>query len=200
MTSITDHLRHQLGAWPPDGPATVAVSPVRAAPGWDGVVRPLVALVTPDGGVLGVAPGVEPDPALLDVVRAQGAVYRWTDAPGPTDDPGEWVPHDDPRLPEWLRPFGGDVLVVWDADGRYAAGVGLKRHDDHAWEISVGTDEPHRGKGLARRLTAQAARAVLDAGRVPLYLHARDNVASARAAEAAGFPDRGWRYGERTRP
>ena len=43
---------------------------------------------------------------------------------------------------------------------------------------------------------AQAARRVLDEGAVPTYLHERDNHASARVAEAAGFPDRGWRaYG-----
>lgn len=199
VTPLTSHLRTQLGAWPPHGPFTVAASPARTRPGWDGVVRPVVGIVTPDGGVLSVAPGREETvtPMDLDVARTRGAVYRWSDAPGPTDDPGSWVPHDDPRLPAWLHPFGGDVLVVWDDDGRYAAGVGLKRHDDFGWEISVGTEEPHRGKGLARRLTAQAARAIIDAGRVPLYLHAQDNHASARAAEAAGFPDRGWRYVER---
>lgn len=199
MTPLTSHLRHQLGTWPPDGPFTVVTSPRRSEPGWDGVVRPVVGIVTPEGGVLSVAPdlvgGVTP--MDLDIARTRGAVYRWSDDPGPTDDPGAWVPHDDPRLPDWLRPFGGDVLVVWDDEGRYAAGVGLKRHDRFGWEISVGTEEPHRGRGLARRLTAQAARAILDAGRVPLYLHAQDNHASAKAADAAGFPDRGWRYVER---
>ncbi|PWU56502.1 GNAT family N-acetyltransferase, partial [Micromonospora globispora] len=49
-----------------------------------------------------------------------------------------------------------------------------------------------QGRGLARRLVAQAARRVLDEGAVPTYLHAFDNPASARVAEAAGFPDRGW--------
>jgi RimJ/RimL family protein N-acetyltransferase len=199
VTPLTSHLRTQLGAWPPDGPFTVATSPARTEPGWDGVVRPVVGLVTPEGGVLSVAPELVDTvtPMDLDVARTRGAVYRWSDAPGPTDDPGTWVPHDDARLPDWLRPFGGEVLVVWDDEGRYAAGVGLKRHDDFGWEISVGTEEAHRGKGLARRLTAQAARTILDAGRVPLYLHAQDNHASAKAAEAAGFPDRGWRYVER---
>lgn len=202
MTSLTSHLRHQLGAWPPPTSRTVATSPRREQPGWDGVVRPVVGLVTPEGGVLSVAPALldGADAAELDRIAERGAVYRWTDAPGPTDDPGEWVAHDDSRLPDWLRPFGGDVLVVWDGAGAYAAGVGLKRHDGHAWEISVGTEPAHRGQGLARRLTAQAARMILAAGRTPLYLHAQDNHASARAAEAAGFPDRGWRYGERTAP
>jgi hypothetical protein len=39
----------------------------------------------------------------------------------------------------------------------------------------------------------QAARALLDAGIVATYLHDPANVASARVAEAAGFPDLGWR-------
>jgi hypothetical protein len=47
---------------------------------------------------------------------------------------------------------------------------------------------------------AQAARRVLDDGAVPTYLHAFDNVASARVAEAAGFPDRGWQVFELFEP
>ena len=54
------------------------------------------------------------------------------------------------------------------------------------------TAERARGRGLARRLVAQAARRVLAGGALPTYLHAPDNEASARVARAAGFPDRGW--------
>ena len=43
------------------------------------------------------------------------------------------------------------------------------------------------------RLVAQAARRVLDEGAVPTYQHDPANIASARVADAAGFPDRGWR-------
>ena len=58
------------------------------------------------------------------------------------------------------------------------------------------TELAARGRGLARRLVAQAARRVLEEGAVPTYLHETANVASARVADAAGFPDRGWRaYG-----
>jgi predicted GNAT family acetyltransferase len=92
-----------------------------------------------------------------------------------------------------LRPFGGEVLVVLDPDdGGYLAGVGIKRHDGYGHELSVGTAPQARGQGLARKLVAQAARRVLDEGAVPTYLHALDNEASARVAEAAGFPDQGW--------
>ena len=52
--------------------------------------------------------------------------------------------------------------------------------------------EAARGRGLARRLVAQAARYVVDNGRVATYLHDPANTASARVADAAGFPDKGW--------
>jgi predicted GNAT family acetyltransferase len=108
------------------------------------------------------------------------------------DDAGVWLPAGDPLVAEWLRPFGGEVLVEMDGD-RYIAGVGLKRHDPTGWEISVGTEEEARGRGLARRLVSKAARRVLDSGAAVTYLHAPSNHASARVAEAAGFPDLGWR-------
>jgi GNAT superfamily N-acetyltransferase len=76
--------------------------------------------------------------------------------------------------------------------GHYLAGVGIKRHDELGHEISVGTEPQARGQGLARRLVAQAARRILDQGRIPTYLHTFDNAASSRVAAAAGFPDLGW--------
>jgi RimJ/RimL family protein N-acetyltransferase len=125
--------------------------------------------------------------------RIAAAIFRWSDAPTQIDPLGEWRPVDDPVVPEWLHPFGGDVLVELDDDARYIAGVGLKRHDDDVWEISVGTEEAARGKGIARRLVTTAARAVIDAGRTPTYLHDPSNTASAKVAEASGFPERDWR-------
>lgn len=104
-----------------------------------------------------------------------------------------WLPPDDGRVPPWLAVFNGDVLVHLDADGRYGAGVGRKRHDAFGQELSVATEEHLRGRGLARRLVAQAARRVADEGAVATYLHALSNTASARVAEAAGFPHTGWR-------
>ena len=110
---------------------------------------------------------------------------------GGSEDPGVWLPTDDERLPDWLRPFNGDVLVALEG-GEVAAGVGRKQHDRHGHELAVVTEEGHRGRGWARRLVTQAARRVLDDGAVPTYLHAPDNVASARTADASGFPDVGW--------
>ncbi|HEX5614090.1 MAG TPA: GNAT family N-acetyltransferase [Acidimicrobiia bacterium] len=205
--ALLSHLAHQLGQWPPRAPVVVTTSAARHTPGWDGVIRQFAGLRTPDGTVVSVperaVDALAPYATDLDTLRPRVAAhfgrpvveiaFRTTTAPAPLDDLGTWIPHDDPRVPEWLRPFGAAVLVALDDDDRYLAGVGLKRHDEHAWEISVGTDERARGLGLARRLVATAARRVLADGRAVTYLHALDNVASSRVADAAGFPDHGWR-------
>jgi GNAT superfamily N-acetyltransferase len=207
----------QLAVLGTAGPPTVVVVPSdgRTRPGWDGTVHAVTGIADPAGSaVVSVPPGYDERaralltgggdldelraalPLLLD--QPEHMVYRgvcrWAvDVPGADvlPDVGQWLPAEDPRVPGWLKPFGGEVLVVLDDDA-YVAGVGLKRHDEHGQEISVGTEEAARGRGLARRLVAQAARRLLAAGIVPTYLHDPANTASAKVADAAGFPDRGW--------
>jgi GNAT superfamily N-acetyltransferase len=91
-----------------------------------------------------------------------------------------------------MRPFGGEVLVALDDGGGFLGGVGIKWHDRRGGELAVVTARRARGRGLGRRLVAQAARRVLDEGAVPTYLHPPDNLASGRVAAAAGFADCGW--------
>lgn len=205
---LVAHLRAWLGRWPADGPGLEVVGWAgRERPGWDGAVHAVVGVRGPGSGVLSVPP-----PAVTAVTAAVAAgdldgvpaaagvrgrrffigVFRWTTAPAPLPDAGTWVPADAPGLPTWLRPFGGEVLVARDDDGRHLAGVGIKRHDAHGGELAVVTTEAARGRGLARALVAQAARRVLDEGAVPTYVHAHANLASARVAEATGFSDLGW--------
>lgn len=204
------HLVRWLGRWPPGRALDVVGSDRRTQPGWDGAIHPVIGVGTPAGTVLSVPPAYTAAvralarlpmaeflrrlPAVLDRPRwsAHRAVFRYTLAPAPGPDLGEWVDHDHPAVPDWLRPFGGEVLVAWAPDGGYAAGVGIKRHDGYGHELAVGTAPAYRGQGLARRLVAQAARRILDEGLVPTYLHAPDDPGAARVAEAAGFPDRGW--------
>jgi RimJ/RimL family protein N-acetyltransferase len=212
---LVAHLTGWTGGWPPALPPTVTGNPGNAEPGWDGRIHPVTGVVDPVGrALIGVPPDYEAAareaavhagsdlvgllrtlPALLDrpghVVYT--GVFRWTTTPAPLADAGEWVAADDPVVPDWLHPFGGRVLIARDDDGRYLAGVGVKRHDSHGHELSVGTEPEARGRGLARRLVAQAARALLADGIVPTYLHDPANVASARVAEAVGFLDLGWR-------
>lgn len=202
------HLQGWLGAWPPDALVTVVGSERRTEAGWDGAVRPFAGVATPEGTVLSVPPdrvdevrsgGATLD-AILEAVPAAlgqpGAVvgrgaYRYCVVPAAVERVGEWVPAADPAVPSWLRPFGGQVLVVRE-EGHYVAGLGIKRHDSLGMEVAVATEEAWRGRGLARALVSRAADAILRGGGVPIYLHARGNAASARVAEASGFADRGW--------
>jgi GNAT superfamily N-acetyltransferase len=205
---LAAHLATWLGSWPPTADLTVVESPARTMPGWDGRVYRVIGVATPHGAVLSVPPGSAAPvrertrewvrlPAVLpDALGRPGApvwlgTLRWTGRPADLPDVGVWLPAGEPLLPEWLRPFGGEVLVALE-DGRYAAGVGLKRHDEFGVELAVGTDPDHRGRGLAARLVAQAARRILADGAVPTYIHDPANVASARTAAAAGFHDEGW--------
>jgi GNAT superfamily N-acetyltransferase len=213
-TGATDAELAALGS---PGPPTVVVvaSAGRTRPGWDGAVHAVTGIADPIGNaVVSVPPGYDERARALvtgtgDVDALRSAlpellgkpdhvvyrgVCRWAvDVPSAEQlpDVGEWLPAEDPRVPGWLKPFGGEVLVVLD-DDVYVAGVGLKRHDEHGQEISVGTEEAARGRGLARRLVAQAARKLLSGGVIPTYLHDPANTASAKVADAAGFPDRGW--------
>ena len=220
MTPPAEQLGPWLGGWPPARPVLVVPDPRSGSPGWDGGPRAVSGAVDPEGRcVVRVPPEVAerlprpvPDvaalvaalPAAVGVPGTAGTgVLRWAqDVPGPDRSPdvGVWLPASlaggDPRVPAWLHPFGGQVLVALDDDGRHLAGVGLKRHDDALSEVSVVTHERARGRGLARRLVAQAARTLQGPGPTPrhgvLYLHAAGNEASARVARASGFPDTGW--------
>ena len=203
------HLVTWLGRWPGEGRGlTVVGSARRVEPGWDGSVYPVIGVSDTDGrGVLSVPPSAVDavSAALADddrdrIPAAVGSgerfftgVFRWSTAPADLPDAGTWVAADDPSVPEWLRPFGGDVLVALDpATGAHLSGVGIKKHDVYGQELAVVTRPEAEGRSLGRRLVAQAARRVLDEGAVPTYLHAVDNHASAHLATAAGFPDRGW--------
>ena len=198
---LARHLERELGVWPPPAPFTVTTTPARTKATWDGRVRPVMGVRTPEGTVIaldaerferaGGAGSSDELAAALDG-RLAAAIFRWAAEPAALEPLGEWRSVDDPVVPEWLHPFGGEVLVELE-DGRYIAGVGLKKHDDHVWEISVGTEEAARGKGVARRLVVTASRAVLEAGRTPTYLHDPSNHASAKVADASGFPEIGWR-------
>lgn len=218
---LVEHLEKWLGDWP-DASKAETLSGVaivghagRLLPGWDGRVHHVIGVATPTFAVLSVPPEAADDirqsvgtgsidadlaalrSALPHVLGREGTLglgmFRWSDSPTPTADVGEWLNRHDPRVPEWLRPFNGDLLVAWDDHGAYGAGVGRKKHDDFGHELSVSTEPSLRGRGIGRRLVATAARRVIDDGAIPTYLHAPDNHASAKVADAAGFPDVGWK-------
>lgn len=212
---LTAHLRAWLGAWPPSAAVDVVGAAVRCRPAWDGRTARLVGVGTPERTLLSVPPGhaaaVRRVVGALDDPRVQREIAGALEAPGRVlgrgvfrwsrrivgtsllADVGDWVDPTDPRVPGWLQPFNyGPVLIAWDDGGAYGAGVGIKRHDHVGHEIAVVTTPAMRGRGLARRLVAQAARRIVDEGGLPTYLHDPANAASAHVADAVGFPDRGW--------
>ena len=209
------HLVAYLGAWPVAGGVEAGVDvvgfPGRLEPGWDGSHTLAVVVRSPDATVVSVPPAsvdaasrlasrLDSDSFPSELAAAVGApgrfspwlVLRWSVTPAPLVPLGTWVDPDDAALPDWLHAFPGPVLAAFDDEGRYLAGVGIKPHTRWGRELAVGTDERARGRGLGRRVVSEAARAVLADGAVPLYVHHPDNVASARVADAAGFPDLGW--------
>ncbi len=209
---LTQHLRTWLGSWPPRATLDVIGVAQREKPGWDGSVRPVLGISDGRKTVLAVPTktatavralqGDLDDPAfgaaLAETVGRPGqilgrGIFRWTERPAMLAPLGTWVAPRDPRVPPWLQPFNGPVLIAFDeATGAYLAGLGRKQHDRHGHELSVGTDAEARGRGLARRLVATGARRVISDRAIPTYLHDPDNAASAKVADAAGFPDRGW--------
>jgi GNAT superfamily N-acetyltransferase len=211
---LARHLRSWVGEWPP--PATgvhIVGDASRLEPTWDGAIRPLQGVGNGMGTVIAVPPAAAAAvknaigddlgrPGLGDELgRILGVgpaafgtgVFRTTDRVNPDiDDIGVWFERQTDDLPDWLAPFNGPRLVVFDDDDRPIAGVGIKIHDRDGRELSVVTEQAARGRGLARRLVATAVRRILADDTVPTYLHAPDNTASARVADAVGFPDRGW--------
>lgn len=210
--ALTEHLDAYLGRWPPRARVEVVASPRRLERGWDESLVLAVVVASPVGTVISVpAAAVEETRPLMEDLRnprfgemlaaAVGAprratpwlVMRWTGKPAPLPDIGRWMERSRPGVPEWLQPFPDPVLAVFDEQGAFLAGLGIKPHTAAGQELAVGTEERARGRGLARRLVAQGAREVLGRGAIPLYVHHPENLPSARAAEGAGFPDLGWR-------
>jgi L-amino acid N-acyltransferase YncA len=166
---------------------------------------PARALTRDGGAVVGVAPawsrlvrghltGPAAVPAGMEAVAdaTGGQVWSWIARTGVAIPPPPVevavVHATDPRLPDWVKGhFTGEAWVVLDEDGRVLSTAVLKRYDDRLREISVGTEEAARGRGLAKAVTAAAARAVLAEGRAVLYNHDPDNHTSARVAEAVGL-------------
>ena len=208
------HLRSWVGTWPPPAHGVRVVGdPSRLEPVWDGSVRLLQGVGDGHGVVIAVPPGAADAVAravahgvdrdglgnelgeILGIgpARFGRGVFRWTAQVAPElEDLGVWFERQVDGLPDWLAPFNGPRLVAFDEAGEPAAGVGIKIHDLYGYELAVVTEEAGRGRGLARRLVATAARWVLAQGAVPTYLHQPSNVASAHVAEAVGFVDRGW--------
>jgi GNAT superfamily N-acetyltransferase len=205
-------LREYLGEWIEGTDAiSIVASPLRDQKGWDGSIRPVVGVIDQNGaGVLSLSPYLaekvtirigrstilkDEMPLVASILGAREffGVFRWSTQIATFEDIGEWIDADHPIVPEWLKPFGHRVLMAFDEDRSYIGGVGIKHHLEYGREIAVVVEERAAGRQIARRLVSKAAQEILDDSKVPIYLHAEANVASAKVAEAVGFKDVGWK-------
>ncbi|MBI3763599.1 MAG: GNAT family N-acetyltransferase, partial [Chloroflexi bacterium] len=76
---------------------------------------------------------------------------------------------------------------------RAYASAGVNWHSPRYAELYVYVDPSVRGRGWGKSVVASATGELLNAGLIPLYVVAEDNLASIRTAEAVGYVDTGLR-------
>jgi GNAT superfamily N-acetyltransferase len=198
------------------GGVTLRSDRARAHPVWHGYVLPIVGLSFPNGAVVSVRPDLQDQLRLqlgsdvrlprLDAAAERrllravqrtlasaftlGGDLRAADAdrfqPSPHDR-AELIPRTDSSALH-LRPrFDGEVFGVRGPRGRVVSWAALKLKTPDVWEIAVATDPDYRGRGYGRDVVSAATRYTLDQGRVPIYVHDRDNTTSAFVSRALGY-------------
>lgn len=89
-------------------------------------------------------------------------------------------------------PDGLSRYEVRRGDRAYAS-AGVNWHSPRYAELYVYVDPSVRGRGWGKSVVASATGELLNAGLIPLYVVAEDNLASIRTAEAVGYVDTGLR-------
>jgi hypothetical protein len=110
-----------------------------------------------------------------------------TFAPPLTISRAEFILEDDPVALHLRTRFDGAIFGVRAPRGRLVSWTALKLKSDRVWELAVATEADYRGRGYARDTVAAATRYTLDQGRLPIYIHDRDNSTSAFVARAVGY-------------
>jgi GNAT superfamily N-acetyltransferase len=187
----------------------------RGLPGWHGYTLPIIGLSFASGAVVACRPDlverlgnemgsdrrlVSLDAAalrrLLRSVRrllphafTLGGDLRAADADSVIDAPrrAELIPREDPSALHLRNRFDGEVFGVRGPRNRVISWAALKLKSDTVWEIAVATEADYRGRGFARDAVAAATRYALHQGKIPIYVHDRDNSSSAFVARAVGF-------------
>jgi GNAT superfamily N-acetyltransferase len=187
----------------------------RGLPAWHGYTLPIIGLSFASGAVVACRPdlverlGAEMGsdrrlasldaPALRRLLRSVrrllphaftlGGDLRAADADSVIGAPGraELIPREDPSALHLRSRFDGEVFGVRGPRNRVISWAALKLKSDTVWEIAVATEADYRGRGFARDVVTAAARYTLEQGRIPIYVHDRDNSTSAFVARAVGF-------------
>jgi GNAT superfamily N-acetyltransferase len=117
--------------------------------------------------------------------------FRATDATTfvapPTIERAERIPEDDAAALHLRTRFDGPIFAIRGPHRRLISWTAVKLKSNHVWELAVATEADYRGRGYARDTVAAATRFALDQGRVPIYIHDRDNSTSAFVARAIGY-------------
>jgi hypothetical protein len=191
--------------------------PSRGLPGWHGYTLPIVAVSYAPGAVIACRPDLverlraelgsdihQPyldGPAFRRLWRAVQrcgphaftlagdlrAVDRATFTPTGTMDRAEHIAEDDPAALHLRTRFDGAIFGVRGPRGRLISWAALKLKSDQVWELAVATEADYRGRGYARDVVSAAAAFTLEQGRLPTYIHDRDNGTSGFVARAVGF-------------
>ena len=189
----------------------------RGLPAWHGYTLPIVGLSFAPGAVIACRPdlidrlrgelGSDAHQRYLDgpaFRRLWRAIQRSTPnaftlagdfraadaatfAPAQSAARAEHIAEDDPAALHLRTRFDGAIFGVRGPRGRLLSWAALKLKSDTIWEIAVATEADHRGRGYARDVVSAAARYTLDHGRLPTYIHDRDNGTSAFVARVTGF-------------
>jgi len=189
----------------------------RGLPAWHGFTIPLVGLSFEPGAVIACRPDLVErmraelgsdihqqhvdGPAFRRLWRAVQrcvpnaftlagdfrAAHEGTFVASPTIERAEHVHEDDAAALHLRSRFDGAIFGVRGPRGRLVSWAALKLKSERVWEIAVATEADYRGHGYARDAVSAAARFTLDQGRLPTYIHDRDNSTSAFVARAVGF-------------
>ncbi|MBV8715178.1 MAG: GNAT family N-acetyltransferase [Chloroflexi bacterium] len=191
--------------------------PQRGLPAWHGFTMPIVALSFAQGAVVACRPdlvdrlrgelGSDIRQSYLDgpaFRRLWRAVARCAEnsftlagdlraasaatfvAPA-TIDRAELIAEDDTAALHLRTRFDGAIFGVRGPHGRLISWAAIKLKSDSVWELAVATEADYRGRGFARDVVAAATQYTLEQGRLPIYIHDRDNGTSAFVARAVGF-------------
>ena len=189
----------------------------RGLPAWHGFTMPIVGLSFASGAVIACRPDLverlraelgsdihQPyldGPAFRRLWRAVQrcapnaftlagdlrAADEATFVASPGIEGAEHIAEDDPSALHLRTRFDGAIFGVRGPRGRLVSWAALKLKSERVWEIAVATEADYRGRGYARDVVSAAARFSLDQGRLPTYIHDRDNGTSAFVARAVGF-------------
>jgi RimJ/RimL family protein N-acetyltransferase len=199
------------------GGVHIQPNPRRGLPAWHGYTLPIVGLSFAPGAVIACRPELADQlrgelgsdmhlqyldgPSFRRLWRAiqrcaphaftLAGDFRAADAStfSPSDriERAEHIAEDDPAALHLRTRFDGAIFGVRGPHGRLVSWAALKLKSDRVWELAVATEADYRGRGYARDVVSAASRFTLDQGRLPTYIHDRDNSTSAFVARAVGF-------------